>query len=167
MDHAAAGGAQGSLLLALAGNGLEDATFQGWVCEVFVENCFSAWDETFSRWPRPWPCVGHYHIKRPIKQRKTENHWRRWQHRCLKGEVLDINAVCVCACARAFMCVCECMCVLPPYCIIGIKTGPSVWNLKFSQPTDWFGGAHQLQMCAELQNGFLTRVGNLVILTTW
>lgn len=50
----------------------------------FVENCFSAWDETSSRWPRPSPCVGHSPIKRPIKQR-TENHWRWWQYRCLKG----------------------------------------------------------------------------------
>lgn len=63
----------------------------------FVENCFSAWDETSSRWPRPSPCVGHPPIKRPIKQR-TENHWRWWQYRCLKGEVLDINAVRACAC---------------------------------------------------------------------
>lgn len=61
----------------------------------FVENCFSAWDETSSRWPSP--CVGHSPIKRPIKQR-TENHWRWWQYRCLKGEVLDINAVRACAC---------------------------------------------------------------------
>lgn len=52
----------------------------------FVENCCSAWDETSSRWPRPCPCVGHYHIRRPIKQRETENHWRWWWwYRCFKG----------------------------------------------------------------------------------
>lgn len=61
--------------------------------------------------------------------------------------------LCVYARVRVYVCVCVCT----RYCIIGIKTGPSGWNLKISQPTDWFGRPHQLQMCAELQNGFLNK----------
>lgn len=44
----------------------------------FVENCFSAWNQTSSRWFGPCPCVGHYHTKRPIKIKK-KNYWRWWQ----------------------------------------------------------------------------------------
>lgn len=38
----------------------------------FVENCFSAWNQTSSRWFGPCPCVGHYHTKRPIKLKKKQ-----------------------------------------------------------------------------------------------
>lgn len=37
-----------------------------------VENCFSAWNQTSSRWFGPCPCVGHYHTKRPIKIKKKK-----------------------------------------------------------------------------------------------
>lgn len=43
------------------------------VCD-FVESCFSAWDETSSRWLWPCPCAGHSPVKRPIEQR-TENQY--------------------------------------------------------------------------------------------
>lgn len=44
-----------------------------WLQETgFVENCFSAWNETSSRWLGPCPCVGHYHTKTPIKILKNK-----------------------------------------------------------------------------------------------
>lgn len=62
--------------LALAGEWPRRCPFSGafwWLRKTSSgENCFSAWNQTSSRWFGRCPCVGHYHTKRPIKIKKKK-----------------------------------------------------------------------------------------------